>query len=125
MITHLDHIQLAMPPNKEDEARKFFINILKMKEEMKPPPLDSRGGCWFRTGTTIIHLGVEKPFVPQKKAHPAFITHDLDQLAIQLHAQGYEVIWDDALPNRNRFYTSDPFGNRLEFIRNGDGFTQK
>ena len=29
---------------------------------------------------------------------------------------GYDVIEDDRLPGFNRFYVSDPFGNRLEFM---------
>jgi hypothetical protein len=26
------------------------------------------------------------------------------------------VTWDEAIPGVRRFYASDPFGNRLEFI---------
>jgi len=70
-------------------------------------------------------LGVEKDFAPQKKAHPAFCVRDLDGLAQRLAGAGYPVIWDDALPERRRFYTADPFGNRIEFIANGDGVGQK
>lgn len=33
--------------------------------------------------------------------------------------------WDDALPDRRRFYTTVPFGNRIEFIAQGDGFGEK
>jgi catechol 2,3-dioxygenase-like lactoylglutathione lyase family enzyme len=121
----LDHIQLAMPQGKEDEARSFFINILEMEEETKPEPLASRGGCWFRKDGVLVHLGVEKNFTPQKKAHPAFIADNLLNLEKKLKEKSYDVIWDDALPNCNRFYTTDPFGNRIEFLKNGDGFSQK
>ena len=121
----LDHIQLAMPRSKEDEARNFFIEILEMKEEIKPEPLASRGGCWFRKDGVSVHLGVEKNFVPQKKAHPAFIVSDLLDLEKKLKEKSYEVIWDDALPTSDRCYTIDPFGNRIEFLKDGDGFSQK
>ena len=125
MITRLDHIQLAMPRGGEDKARAFWGELLGMKEEVKPEPLASRGGCWFRTGDIIVHLGVEKDFAPQKKAHPAFCADDLDALATRLSNAGCPVGWDDALPTRRRFYTEDPFGNRIEFLQNGDGFGQK
>ncbi len=125
MITRLDHIQLAMPAGGEDQARIFWGGLLGMAEEVKPEPLASRGGCWFRMGDIIIHLGVEKDFTPQKKAHPAFCVGDLAELAQRLAAAGYPVTWDEALPDRRRFYTADPFGNRIEFIRDGDGFGQK
>lgn len=121
----LDHIQLAMPPKEEARARFFFGDILDMEEEAKPYPLSERGGCWFHKGSAIIHVGVEEPFSPQLKAHPAFVVSDLQSLAAELEKHGYDVLWDDALPERERFYTADPFGNRIEFIRAGDGFQQK
>lgn len=125
MIDSLDHIQLAMPPGEEEKARAFFHDILGMLEEEKPEPLASRGGCWFRSGSTIVHLGVEKEFSPQRKAHPAFCVSDLNGLADKFDKKGYAVAWDEALPDRKRFYTSDPFGNRIEFIQSGDGFGER
>ena len=116
MMTRLDHIQLAMPIGGEDKARAFWQDLLGMKEEVKPEPLASRGGCWFRTDSVILHLGVEKNFAPQKKGHPAFCAEDLDALAVRLNTGGCPVIWDEALPTRRRFYSEDPFGNRIEFI---------
>jgi len=125
MITRLDHIQLAMPPGEEEQARGFWNGLLGLTEEVKPEPLASRGGCWFRSDDIIVHIGVEKNFAPQKKAHPAFCVDDLDGLAERLAAAGCSVVWDEALSNRRRFYTEDPFGNRIEFLANGDGFGQK
>ncbi len=120
----LDHIQLAMPPGEEDRARAFFIDLVGMLEETKPYPLSERGGVWFRSGEVILHLGVEAGFIAQKKAHPAFLIADLNALAETLATVGYEVKWDEALPDRKRFYSSDPFGNRIEFMADGDGFSQ-
>jgi catechol 2,3-dioxygenase-like lactoylglutathione lyase family enzyme len=125
MIEFLDHIQLAMPQGEEEKARSFFRDLLGMTEEPKPEPLAGRGGCWFRSGSAIVHLGVEKDFVPQKKAHPAFCVKDLDRLAEHLEANGFALVWDEALADRRRFYSSDPFGNRIEFIRSGDGFGER
>ena len=125
MITRLDHVQLAMPPGEEAKARAFFVGMLGMTEEEKPEPLASRGGCWFRGGSVILHLGVEKEFTPQKKAHPAFTVSDIERSAARLKESGYPVSWDEALPGRRRLYTADPFGNRIELIRDGDGFGQK
>ena len=121
----LDHVQLAMPAGREDQARAFFGGILGMREEEKPEPLSTRGGAWFRKGAVILHVGVDERFTPQEKAHVAFIIQDLTVLATKLIAEDYPVRWDDALPDRRRFYTVDPFGNRLEFIQEGDGFSQK
>ena len=125
MIAGLDHVQLAMPAGGEAEAVAFFVGVLGFEEEAKPPPLDERGGCWFASGACRLHLGVEADFRPQSKAHPAFLAPDIDEVAAGLMLAGYPVNWDDALPDRNRFYTEDPFGNRLEIMCDGDGFTQK
>jgi hypothetical protein len=114
-----------MPLGEEVRARDFFCDIIGMQEDVKPAPLASRGGCWFRSGGAILHLGVEKEFVAQKKAHPAFCVRDVNALAKRLEEAAFPVVWDDALPGRMRFYTSDPFGNRIEIIREGDGFGQK
>ncbi len=121
----LDHLQLAMPPGEEDRARNFFIGVLEMTEEAKPYPLSKRGGCWFRRDAVILHLGIEADFQPQRKAHPAFVMPHLKSLAQKLSDQNLPVTWDTALPNRTRFYSTDPFGNRIEFIQAGDGFSEK
>jgi hypothetical protein len=55
-----------------------------MTELPKPPALAARGGCWFRSGTTEIHIGIEEPFQPARKAHPGLLVTDLDALAEEL-----------------------------------------
>jgi hypothetical protein len=40
----------------------------------------------------------------------------LEDLALRLGEGGYAVLWDGALAPRERFYSEDPFGNRIEFI---------
>ncbi|HTQ30108.1 MAG TPA: VOC family protein [Opitutaceae bacterium] len=126
MITRLDHIQLTMPPGQEAAARKFFGALLEMEEEAKPPAYAVRGGCWFRSGTNVlVHASIEQGFSPQKKAHPAFCVRDLDALCARLSAQGFPIIPETTLPDRRRVYTTDPFGNRIELIQDGDGFGQR
>ena len=116
-ITRLDHIQLTMPEGKGDKARDFYSGLLGLEEIQKPPPLKNRGGVWFQIPTDRqLHLGVEIPFVPNKKAHPCFVTSDLTTLAERLAAAGLPVTWDKALAPLKCFYSEDVFGNRLEFV---------
>jgi hypothetical protein len=114
----LDHVQLAAPRGCEDEARRFFGELLELDEIEKPEPLRARGGVWFRLGAHELHIGVEDPFEPARKAHPAFSVPagGLDDLAARLAASGEKVDWDDALLPVRRFYTADPWGNRLEMV---------
>ena len=74
---------------------------------------------WFAlAGGGQLHVGVEEPFAPARKAHPAFrlSAEDLDDLASRLETAGERVEWDDSLPGVRRFYTADPWGNRLELL---------
>ncbi len=124
-ITRLDHMQLTMPAGGEAAARNFFGGLLGMAEDPKPPQLAVRGGCWFSAPGAMIHLSIEREFVPQKKGHPAFCVREIEALARRLEAGGHAVTWDHTLPDRVRFFVNDPFGNRIEFMRDGDGFGQK
>lgn len=116
MIDGIDHVQVAIPRGTEDEARQFYGQLLGMTEVPKPTALSGRGGCWFTAGSAVLHLGVEEPFAPARKAHPAFVVDDLASLQQRLVAAGYECVRADAeIPGVERFHTRDPFGNRLEF----------
>jgi hypothetical protein len=117
-VIELDHVQLAAPPGCEAEARRFFGGLLRLTEINKPEPLRARGGVWFELGDRQLHIGVEEPFAPSRKAHPAFRIPpaELDDLAARLAAAGATVDWDDSLPGVRRFYTADPWGNRLEVL---------
>jgi catechol 2,3-dioxygenase-like lactoylglutathione lyase family enzyme len=115
-IQALHHVQLAMPPGKESEAEGFYAGLLGMPRVDKPPHLEERGGCWFESDETRIHLGVEEDFRPARKAHPALLVDDLGELRRSLEQAGVRVVDDQPLPGFNRFYADDPFGNRLEFL---------
>ena len=116
MITGLDHVQVAMPHGAESTARAFYGGLLRMTELPKPPDLGRRGGCWFASGTAVLHLGVEEPFSPARKAHPAFLVEDLDALQAALSEAGHNCVpADGEIPGIRRFHTHDCFGNRIEF----------
>jgi catechol 2,3-dioxygenase-like lactoylglutathione lyase family enzyme len=118
-VTGLDHVQLAAPPGCEAQARRFFGELLGLAELEKPDALRARGGAWFACGAQQLHVGVQDDFRPATKAHPALVVAsqgDLEGLAASLEAAGAPVRWDDELPGARRFYTADPFGNRLELL---------
>ncbi len=115
-ISHIDHVQLAMPKGKEAEAAAFYVDALGLEAVEKPEAMKANGGVWFGNESVNIHLGVEADFRAAKKAHPALRVDDLEALATRLKATGFAVIWDDRLPNTRRFYSDDPFGNRIEFM---------
>jgi catechol 2,3-dioxygenase-like lactoylglutathione lyase family enzyme len=113
----IHHVQLAMPPGQEAAARAFYEHVLGLTEIAKPAVLAGRGGAWFRADGIELHLGVEDDFRPARKAHPGLLVTDLDQRAARLAAAGHSVAWDGDFPGMRRFYTADPFGNRLELLQ--------
>ena len=116
MLVALDHVQLAAPVGAEDLLRAYYVDVLGKTEIPKPPVLATRGGCWFRAGAVHLHLGVEEPFRPARKAHPGLRVTDIGAYAERLEARGARVVWDDDLPGHRRFFSEDPVSNRLEFL---------
>jgi catechol 2,3-dioxygenase-like lactoylglutathione lyase family enzyme len=114
----LDHVQIAAPPGCELAARRFFGALLGLEEIAKPEPLRGRGGAWFKLGERQLHVGVEPRFEPARKAHVALRVGaaELDDLATRLSAAAAPVTWDESLPGERRFYSEDPWGNRIEFL---------
>jgi catechol 2,3-dioxygenase-like lactoylglutathione lyase family enzyme len=119
----LHHVQLACPPGGEGPVRAFWT-AFGLVEVDKPEALRDRGGCWFRgydAGRVAaeVHVGVEEPFVPARKAHPALLVDDLEAVANRLRAAGSPV--DDAeretFAGYLRFHTFDPHGNRVEVLQ--------
>lgn len=123
----LHHVQVACPPGGEDGARRFYADGLGLVEVDKPEALRAKGGAWFRghaddgSVATEIHVGVEDPFTPARKAHPAVLLDsaaDLEILAARLQAVGFEPDWRErhTFDGYQRFHTADAHGNRVEVL---------
>jgi len=113
MLVRIDHVQLAMPPGGEATAEAFYGGVLGLPRAPKSPVLAARGGCWFESTGVHVHLGVEDPFVPARKAHPAFVVEGLRAF---VEARRLDVRWSDEVRGTVRCHLDDPFGNRLELI---------
>jgi catechol 2,3-dioxygenase-like lactoylglutathione lyase family enzyme len=131
----LHHVQVACPPGGEDAARRFYADGLGMTEVEKPAALRARGGAWFRDASSLgsstqgfrdsdgaeIHVGVEDPFVPARKAHPAILLADeaeLEAAGERLTELGFEVDWSQrhTFDGYQRLHTFDGHGNRVELL---------
>jgi catechol 2,3-dioxygenase-like lactoylglutathione lyase family enzyme len=118
----LHHVQVAIPEGGEQEARRFWVEGLGLSEVEKPERLRRRGGLWVRhPGGAEVHLGVEEPFRPARKAHPALLLDDvtgLDAAACRLASLGFEVDHTEreSFPGHVRVHTRDGHGNRVELL---------
>ena len=116
-LTSVDHIQLAMPPGGEEQARAFYVGVLGLTELQKPPALAGRGGAWFTSGAVNLHLGADPQFRPTVKAHPAFQVADLLEIEARARDAGVRITGDEPLPGFARIFVYDPFGNRIELMQ--------
>lgn len=114
-VIGLDHVQIAIPAGGEDRARGFYAGLLGMTEVPKPANL-SPNGCWFTGGAVALHIGVDPDFRAATKAHPAFLVDDLAGLRIRLETAGCPIREDKPVAGYARFFTEDPFGNRIELM---------
>ena len=113
----IDHVQIAMPAGREDDARGFYAGVLGLAEVEKPASLAGRGGGWFESGAVKVHLGVDPDFHAAAKAHPAFLVDDVAALERRATEAGATVKRDVALDGYDRIHVFDPFGNRIELMQ--------
>ena len=92
--------------------------VLGLSEVRKPEALRSSGGVWFELEQGRLQIGVDPSFSPAGKAHPGLVvtSDQLSVLAVRLRASGFPVEYDDRVEGVTRFFTTDPWGNRLELI---------
>jgi catechol 2,3-dioxygenase-like lactoylglutathione lyase family enzyme len=118
MIIGLDHVQITIPKEAEEEGRRFYCGLLGLPEIEKPAELKGRGGFWLQVGDRQVHIGTEDRVGRfTTKAHVAYEVDDLEALRVELEAAGITINEAVAIPERDRFEIRDPFGNRVEFTQ--------
>jgi hypothetical protein len=75
-------------------------------------------------GPTLDHVQIAAPPGCEPAARHFFGgllgLSELDDLAARLSAADFPITWDTALPTERRFYSADPWGNRIEFLAEAD-----
>lgn len=123
----LHHVQVACTPGREDLARLFYGRAIGLVEVDKPDALKPLGGVWFRSHddhgavSAEVHVGVEEPFAPARKAHAALqlaTVGEFQDTAARLMSLGFGIDWRDrdTYPGYVRLHTHDPEGNRIELM---------
>lgn len=110
-----DHINICVPPERLEEAREFYINVIGV-EPIERPDVFPGPGYWFMIGDIELHIGVEMPALPRTFRHTAFEVTDIAAARKYLEAHGLEISKEPVIPGRVRFTFYDPFGNRMELL---------
>ncbi|MDN5288595.1 MAG: glyoxalase [Mucilaginibacter sp.] len=110
-----DHIHICVPPNRLEEARLFYTNIIGL-QPIERPDVFSSAGYWFKVADIELHIGVEEQH-PSSIRHTAFEVTDVVTARRHLENNHVEIVEEPLIPGRERFAFIDPFGNRMELLQ--------
>ena len=111
----LHHIQLCIPKGEEEAARKFYRDVIGLKEIPKPEALLKNGGLWFEVGDIQLHIGTEDA-INNSKRHPAFEVENLEEARTHLLKHQLIIKEETEIPGQKRFSFKDLWGNRVELL---------
>lgn len=115
-VIKLQHASVPMNTGGNDQARRFYGETLGLTEITPPDVLGSERFVWFAIGDSgdEIHCYTDNRGPNSPGQHLCIQVEDPAAMRAHLEARGYETADTDAIPNRPRFFTTDPFGNRVE-----------
>ena len=115
-VLKIDHVQVAIPWGRISEALAFYEGVLQFVRIPKPAELD-QSGAWLAQGTVNLHLGEEREFEAARRAHPALLVDNIDQLLQNAERGGHPLRVDEGPAGYKRASVFDPFGNRIELMQ--------
>ena len=111
-----NHINICVPPERLEEARQFYTEVIGLKQILRPDHVFPTPGYWFDIGDIQFHIGIE-PVKPRSNRHIAFEVADIAAAKDHLKKHNVEVAVEDVVPGWDRFSFIDPFGNRMELLK--------
>ncbi len=126
-IRRLNHITVNAPSGEEAKVRHFYGTVLGLKEVDLPPSLTAIYEIvWFELLDYLLHIEFThhyvRPLSPTENGvfmpgrHFAIEVRKIHDVRKDLEANGIPIHEAVELPDRDRFYCEDPFGNILEII---------
>ena len=116
-LRSLQHVSSPFPDGEQAAIRRFYGEVLGLREVPPPASLESMRLVWFSAGPGLeLHFFPGQPD-PDAARHFCLDIEDLAETRRDLAAAGLEPYDDIPIPNRPRFFCKDPVGNLLEFTR--------
>jgi len=129
LIKRVDHLNVQVPPEKEEDAKRFYRDLLGLRQLRKPDSLGPAGAhfCLSEDPWYELHLGVARGKTMADvdtalRNHLGFQVDDLAEARRRFEAAGVAIIEADAAYSeardfhQERFFVLDPGGNRLEIL---------
>ena len=114
----INHVTIAVPAGEHEKVRAFYGGLLGLEEIPRPAALNAVYDLmWFRFLDILLHLDFTPPWTqPAENRHLAFEVEDLPAVRHYLENHGATIREAVLMPDRDRFYLLDPFGNYFELI---------
>jgi catechol 2,3-dioxygenase-like lactoylglutathione lyase family enzyme len=115
-FTGIDHVTVII--TDPDRAVRFYRDVLGLVEVSSPSTFDGAGLSvrWFLAGTQYIHLLIQSEADKPGRRHFALGVESAIRARKQLTDQGVAIRETTPIPGAERFFVSDPDGNRIELI---------
>jgi catechol 2,3-dioxygenase-like lactoylglutathione lyase family enzyme len=110
-----DHIHICVAPERLEEAKLFYTDIIGL-ELIERPAVFTSAGYWFNLADIQLHIGVETA-LPRSIRHTAFEVSDITAARKYLESHSIEIVEEPVIAGRSRFAFIDPFGNRMELLQ--------
>ena len=116
-LRSLQHVSSPYPEGKGADVRRFYGQVLGLREIPAPSTLADMRLLWFSAGPGLELHFFPGPTDPSSRRHFCLDIEDLEETRRRLLDSGEEPYDDTPIPNRPRFFCSDPVGNLIEFTR--------
>ncbi len=111
------HVLLGVPPDKKEEAKRYYEDVLGFVPVASP--LESAGSgnlWWYECGQSELHVSLVADYQANIRPHVAISIRELPAYRERLKRHGIEPKLDYSYKGHWRIYIVDPWNNRLEFI---------
>jgi catechol 2,3-dioxygenase-like lactoylglutathione lyase family enzyme len=113
-IAAIDHVSVLVTDLAR--SRHFYRDVLGLKEIAKPRTFDFKV-LWFQFGEYQLHLLQKDLPDPISPRHFALRVLDMTSAREHFKRQGIQTRETTLIPHCDRFFVSDPDGNRIEIIQ--------
>ncbi len=116
-FTHIDHVTVII--TDPERAVSFYRDVLGLQEVSSPSTFEGAGlnVRWFQVGGQYVHLLISpQPDIPGRR-HFALRVENAQDARKHLTDRGIPIRETTPIPGAERFFVSDPDGNRVEIIQ--------
>ncbi len=115
-FTRINHFNICVPPDRLDEAKNFYSNVMGLELINRPDDVFDSPGYWFNIGDAQLHIGVEESSRFTER-HTAIEVTNILSAQKHLEANGIHIHPQPKVRGWERFAFVDPFGNRMELLQ--------